>query len=77
MKEESFTPGQVGAILEAMDTKISLIAEAVAPIPEKLEKIEDRLGTLETDVRFIKDVIRIEIPSMRSRIDKIETRVGK
>ena len=73
MKEENFTPGQVGTLLEAMDKKIDLLAEAVAPIPERLERIEERLSSVEVEVRSLKDVV---VLSVLPRIAKLESKTG-
>ena len=75
MTEDNFTPSQMGALLEAMDKKIELIAEAVSPIPEKLEKIEDRLGNVGVRLTAVEDAVRVAIPFLVKRVDRIESRL--
>ena len=72
MKDESFTPSQVGTLLEAMDKKIDLIAENVVTLNKNMVDVESCLTNVETDVRLIKDVIRVEIPSIKSRLTALE-----
>ncbi len=73
-QKREYSATEVGTILESVERKFDFLAELVAPMPERLEKIENRLGVLEIDVRSIKDVLRIEIPSMRSRIGVLEVK---
>ena len=68
--KNSFSATEVGVLLEDMNTKIGIIAEAVAPLREDMIEVKERLGRIEFDVRVIKDVI----PSMGSRIRKLEAR---
>lgn len=77
MAKKEFSATEVGTLLENMDKKFDLLAEIVAPMPLQLEKIEGRLENLELDVRVIKDVIRIEIPSMRHRISALEAKSAR
>ena len=75
-KEEGFTPSQVGALLETMDKKIDFLAEGIAPIPERLEKIEERLTKVEIKLISVEDAVRIAIPSLTKRVNRLENKVG-
>ena len=58
MREENFTPSQVGALLENMDKKIDFLTEIVAPLPERLEKVEERLSKVEFRLTCVEDAVR-------------------
>ncbi len=76
MKEENFTPSQVGALLENMDKKIDLIAETVAPLPESMERVEERLSKVEFRLTCVEDAVRITIPSLNKRVETLERKTG-
>ena len=76
MREENFTPTQVGALLENMDKKIDLIAEAVAPLREDMIEVKERLTSVETRLTHVEDAVRIAIPSLTKRVERLETKSG-
>ena len=79
MRKENSTPSQVGALLETMGQKIHLIAEAVAPLPERLSHVEERLEKVESRLTGVEDAvrvaIRVAIPSLAKRVERLETKV--
>ena len=76
MKEENFTPSQVGTLLEAVDKKIDILTEIVAPMPERLEKIEERLSKVETRLTSVEDAVRVAVPGLTRRVERIESKLG-
>lgn len=72
MNENNFTPSQVGTILEALDKKINILTESVLPLREDMAEVKTRLSAVEFEVRTLKDVFRVEFPSMRRRIEAVE-----
>ena len=72
--KRDFSATEVGTLLESVDKKIDFITETVIPLREDMADVKTLLTSLGIDVRSIKDVIRIEIPSMRSRIARLETK---
>ena len=76
MKEENFTSSQVGALLESMDQKIDLIAEAVAPLREDMFEVKERLTKVETRLTHVEDAVRISLPSLNKRVERLEKKVG-
>lgn len=72
--EKDYSVTEVGTLLESMDKKIDFLMEVVVPLREDMAEVKERLTNVETDVRTIKDVIRIEIPSMKSRISTLEAK---
>ena len=72
MKDENFTPTQVGTLLEAINKKIDLLTESAAPIPERLSEVEERLTKVETRLISVEDVVRIAIPSLSKRVARLE-----
>lgn len=76
MEKDTFTAREVGALLERLESKFDLLAEGFAPIPEKLEKIEERLSVVEVEVRLLKDAVYVAIPDHAKRIHRIESKLG-
>ena len=59
-----------------MNRKIDHIGEVVAPIPERLTAVENRLAVVETEVKGLKDIVRVAIPSLSGRVSVLETKLG-
>lgn len=76
MKDENFTPGQVGTLLEAMDRKIDLLTEIVAPLPEKMAAVENRLEKVEFRLTCVEDAVRVALPNLNKRVEILEKKVG-
>jgi hypothetical protein len=74
--EKIFSATEVGTLVEGLRTDIRAVAEAVAPIPERLTAVEVRLGVVETEVRSLKDVVRVAVPSINVRLSNLEAKVG-
>ena len=78
MKEENFTPGQVGTRLEGMDKKIDLIAESVGSLQGDMTEVKERLTKVETRLINVEDAvrvaIRVAIPSLAKRVDRLESK---
>ena len=72
-KENGFTPSQVGTLLEAMDKKIDLLYEVVAPLRTDMSEVKERLSAVEVEVRSLKDVV---VLSVLPRIAKLESKTG-
>ena len=73
---KSFTPNEVAALVEELKSEFRAVVEVVAPLPNRLDKVEERLAVVETEVRSLKDVIGIALPSLTRRVDKLEAKVG-
>ena len=73
-KGNSFSATEVGTLLETMDHKIDFIVEIIVPMQKDMGEVKERLTNLETDMRLVKDVIRIEIPSLKKRVTRLEAK---
>lgn len=74
--EDKFTAREVGVLVEELRSEFRTVAEIVAPIPEHLSAVEERLTIVETEVRSLKDVIHIAIPDLSKRVSRLETKAG-
>jgi hypothetical protein len=74
--EDKFTAREVGVLIEDLKSQFQIVAEVVAPLPERLSAVEERLGKVEVEVRSLKDVIRIAIPDLYKRVSRLETKAG-
>lgn len=74
--KDTYTATEVGTLLESVDQKFKHVMEVVSPLPDRLLAVEGRLSMVETEVRSLKDVIRIAIPDHAKRLLRLETKVG-
>lgn len=72
----NYTTTEVGTLVEALRGEFRAVVEVVAPLPDRLTAVENRLTNVETEVRGLKDVVRIAIPAIHNRLERIETKVG-
>ena len=70
-----FSASEVGTLIEDLEKKIDTVLEIVSPIPGKLEKIDDRLVAVETRLQTVEDAVRVTLPTIHKRLDKIETKL--
>ena len=80
MKDDNFTPSQVGTLLEDMNTKIQLLYEVVVPlrqdmteVKERLDKIDFGLERVEIRLGSVEDAIRLNLVP---RITRLESKAG-
>lgn len=72
MTKKSYTPTEVGTLVESFDQKLSLIAEHIVSMDSKLRNVEQDVSILTKDVQFTKDVIKTSIPELYQRVSKLE-----
>ena len=80
MKEDNFTPGQVGAIIEDLKAQFQAVVEIVAPLPERISGLEERFEKVEFRLTCVEDALRIgfreTLPSLTKRVERLETKAG-
>ena len=76
MEKEHFTAREVGTLIENLEGKFNLVLEIVVPLRTDMVDVKQRLSSLETEVRSIKDTIRVAFPAMNERFSRIETKLG-
>lgn len=87
MREDNFTPNQVGTILEALDKKIDIliedmrgefraVTEVVLPLREDMAEVKTRLGKVEFRLTCVEDAVRVAIPSLAKRVTVLEAKAG-
>ena len=73
----------MGAIIEDIDDKLDLILEAhaaLAPLPERVNEIEERLAKVESDTCVIRRVVTEysqELKIINQKLDHHHSRLGK
>ena len=82
-ESKSFTPNEVAALVEELKSEFRVVAEGVTGIDERLETVEERLSGVEEKLESVKerltgveDAVRVAIPSLTSRVTKLEAKVG-
>ena len=74
--KNTFSSNQVAALIEDLKSQFRSVIEAVEPLPERLEKVEERLACIESEVRSLKDVVSIALPDLNKRVTRLEAKVG-
>lgn len=72
-----FSNTEVAAIIESFRTDFSIFGERLSGVCEDvsiLKEMKQDLDELKMDVKVIKDVLRIEIPSIKSRLTSLEAK---
>ena len=75
-EDEPFTSTEVGALIESFRNDVSIIAERLIRVEEKVDVLQVDVNELKTDMRTVRDVLRIEIPSIHSRLTSLEARTA-
>lgn len=73
--EDKFSAREVAVLVESLRSEFRTVTEVVAPLPERLLAVEECLASVETEVRSLKDVIRIVIPDLSTRVSSLESKV--
>ena len=79
MTEDKFTAREVGVLIEELRSDFRTVSEGLTsllPLKEDMIEVKNRLSNLEFEVRTLKDVIRVEIPSIKSRLSAVEAKVN-
>ena len=74
--EKAFTATEVGTMFDSLKSEIRIIAEVVVPLREDMIEVKSRLTAVETEVRSLKDVMKIAIPALSQRVTLLETKIG-
>ena len=72
MKEENFTSNQVATLVESLRSEFQAVAEVVVPLREDMMEVKERLTRVETELSHVKDAVRIAIPSLNKRVERLE-----
>lgn len=75
--ENSFTPAQVGALIENIEKKIDTALEILSPIREDVNGLKEDNAEIKERLTRIEDAVRISVPDLNKRVSKLEAKVGK
>ena len=73
---KTFSPTEVGTLVESLRTDIRSVAEGVTLLRKDVDELKSRVSSLEVEVRSMKDVLRVAIPSINVRLANLEAKVG-
>ncbi|MBI4711075.1 MAG: hypothetical protein HY767_01220 [Candidatus Omnitrophica bacterium] len=71
-----FSSTEVGTLIEELRSDFRAVVEVVAPLPERLTRVEERLSAVENRLIRVEDVVRVAIPSLSTRVSTLEAKVG-
>lgn len=74
--DKHYTSTEVGALVESFRNDISVIAEGVQELTERMDHVEIRLEHIENRLIVCEDAIRISMPDLYKRVTRLETKVG-
>ena len=72
MREDKFSAREVATLVEELKGEFRTVSEVVLPLREDMVEVKERLSSLETEVRSLKDAIRIEFPPIKGRLSALE-----
>jgi len=73
---KTFSVTEVGTLVESLQTDIRSVAEGVTSLHNNMDDVKTRLSAVEGEVRSMKDVLRVSIPSINVRLANLEAKVG-
>ena len=76
MVEDKFSAREVATLIESLRSEFRSVTEVVLSLREDTVDVKRRVSALEDEVRLIKDILRIELPSLKSRVSALETKTG-
>jgi len=71
-----FSATEVGTLVESLRGDIRAVAEGVTYLHSDMDDVKTRLSSLEVEARSVKDVLRIAVPSINTRLNRLEVRTG-
>ena len=72
INSNEYTPNQVAAIIERLEGKFQFVLDVAAPLRDDMTEVKESLNKLEVEVHSLKDVIRVAVPDLSRRIQKLE-----
>ena len=82
-EEKDFSNNEVMTLIENLKSEFRAVAEGVTLLDERLVTVEGRLGgvegrlgAVENRLSAVEDAVRIAVPSLTSRVTKLEAKVG-
>ena len=74
--EDKFTSREVIAIVEDLKGEFRTVAESVVGLREDVTGLKERVFSLEGRVGTLEDVIRVAVPGIAKRVDRIEAKLN-
>ncbi len=74
--KDSFSPTEVGTLVEGFRHDVGIIAEKVDRLSNKVDKLDNRFSSVEARLTSVEDAVRIALPNLSRRVEKLEIKVG-
>jgi polyhydroxyalkanoate synthesis regulator phasin len=73
---KTFSVTEVGTLIESLRSEFRAVTEGVTALRKDVDELKSRVSALEVEVRLLKDVVRVAIPSINVRLSNLEAKVG-
>ena len=75
-EDRPFTGTQVGALIESFRDELSVFGEKLNTVSEDVAVLKEDVRELKSDMVIVKDILRVEIPRINSRLTRLENKVS-
>lgn len=75
LMKDSFTPTEVGTLVERLEGKLDAVLEVVVPMSEDVAKIKEEMTSAKDRLTLVEDAVRVGFPAVNKRLDRVETRL--
>ncbi|OGX10955.1 MAG: hypothetical protein A2351_04240 [Omnitrophica bacterium RIFOXYB12_FULL_50_7] len=74
--DKTFSVTEVGTLVESLQTDIRSVSEGVISLHSDMDDVKTRLSSVEVELRSLKDVVRVAVPSINVRLSNLEAKAG-
>ena len=67
---KAFTSNEVAVLIEGLKSDFRAVVEVLEPIPDRLDKVEERLSAVEFEIQSLKTAVSTAIPDINRRLAK-------
>ena len=74
-EKDSYSVTEVGTLIESFRSDISIMAEQLNTVCEDISILKQDVGEIKNRLMTVEDVIRISLPDVYRRLNRLETKV--
>ena len=73
---KNFSNNEVMALVESFRNDIRGIAEDLSSVKDDVSILKEDMTEVKTDLILIKDAVRVAIPALTQRVNRLESKAG-